>query len=84
MCINSTEWEVCYPSAVDSQIQQTATGAVEWYNNNIVYVNCDKTKELLVFLWCIPPDIPDITIKKKPIESVTFTKLGVIISNEGE
>ena len=37
----------------------------------------------LVFLWCIPPDIPAITIKEKTIERVTSTKLlGVIISND--
>ena len=27
---DSTQWGVCSPSAVDSQIQQTATEAVEW------------------------------------------------------
>ena len=80
---DSTEWEVCSPSALDSQIQQTATEAVEWHGKNIVCVSCDKTKELLVFLWCISPDIPAITIKEKTIERVTSTKwLGVIISND--
>ena len=29
------------------------------------------TKQLLVFLGCIPPNISDITIKEKTIESVT-------------
>ena len=81
---DSTEWEVVSPSALDSEIQQTATEAVERQDiNNIVCVNCDKTKELLVFLWCISPDSPAIPIKEKTIERVTSTKLlGVIISND--
>ena len=80
---DSTAWEVCSPSAVDSQIQQAATEAVEWSDDNLMCVNCDKTKELLVFFGHTPPDIPSITIKEKVIERVTFTKLlGVIISND--
>ena len=51
---NSTAWEVCSPSAVDSQIQQAATEAVEWSDDNLMCVNCDKTKELLVFLRAYP------------------------------
>ena len=44
-------------------------------------VNCDKTKELIVFLW----HIPAITIEEKTIERVTSTKLlGVIIRNDLE
>ena len=38
-------------------------------------VNCDKTNELLVFLWRIPPDIPAITIKEQTIERVTSTTM---------
>ena len=80
---DSTAWEVCSPSAVDSQIQQAATEAVEWSDDNLMCVNCDKTKELLVFFGRTPPDIPSITIKGKAIESVTSTKLlGVIIRDD--
>ena len=76
-------WEVCSPSAADSQIQQAATEAVEWSDDNLMCVNCDKTKELLVFFGRTPPDIPSITIKGKAIERVTSTKLlGVIISDD--
>ena len=46
-------------------------------------VNCDKTKELLVFFRRTPPDIPSITIKGKAIERVTSTKLlGVNMSDD--
>ena len=82
---DSTAWEVCSPSAVDSQIQQAATEAFEWSNDNLMCVNCDKTKELLVFFGRrpTPPDIPSITIKDKTIERVTSIKLlGVIISDD--
>ena len=80
---DSTAWEVCSPSAVDSQIQQAATEAVEWSDDNLMCVNCDKTKELLVFFRRTPPDIPSITIKGKAIERVTSTKLlGVVISDD--
>ena len=81
--MNMWMWEVCSPSAVDSQIQQAATEAVEWSDDNLMCVNCDKTKELLVFFGRTPPDIPSITIKGKAIKRVTSTKLlGAIISND--
>ena len=64
---DSTAWEVCSPSAVDSQIHQAATEAVEWSDDNLMCMNCDKTKELLVFFGRTPPDIPSITIKGKAI-----------------
>ena len=80
---DSTAWEICSPSAADSQIQQAATEAVDWSDDNLLSVNCDKTKELLVFFGCIPLDIPPITIKGRAIERVTSTKLlGVIISSD--
>ena len=57
--------------------------AIEWSDDNLMCVNCDKTKELLVFFGRTPPDIPSITIKGKAIERVTSTKLlGVIISDD--
>ena len=43
-----TLWEVCSANATDSLLQHAATEAVQWSNDNLMSVNCDKTKELLV------------------------------------
>ena len=80
---DSTAWKVCSPSAVDSQIQQAATEAVEWSDDDLMRVNCYKTKKLLVFFGRTPPNIPSITIKEKATEKVTSTKLlGMIIADD--
>ena len=33
-----------YPSTVDSQIEQAAMEAVDWSDDNLMCVNCNKTK----------------------------------------
>lgn len=72
---NASLWEFCSPSAYDSHLQLTANEAVQWSNNNLMTVNCDKTKALLVLHGRKAPDIPPIKIGGKPIEKVTITKL---------
>ena len=59
--------QVCSSSAVDKQIQQTATEAVVWEDNNLMCVNCDKTKKLLVF-WGV--SLPISQLKQPKIYQV--------------
>ena len=79
----STLWEVCSANATDSLLQCAATAAVQWSNDNLMSVNCDKTKELLVSFARSKLDIPPITINGKSIEHVSTAKLlGVTFSSD--
>ena len=78
-----TLWEVCSANATDSLLQRAATEAVQCSNDNLVSVNCDKTKELPVSFARSKPDIPPITINGKSIERVSTAKLlGVTFSSD--
>ncbi len=80
---DSTLWEVYSLVGGDSQLQEATSEGVQWSDDNLMDVNCDKTKELLACFARKVPDIPCITIKGKPIERVTKTKLlGVTISSD--
>ena len=80
---DSTLWEVCSANATDSVLQRAATEAVQWSNDNLMSVNCDKTKELLISFARSKPDIPPITINGKSVERVSTAKLlGVTFSSD--
>ena len=83
-CVDdSTLWEVCSANAADSLLQRAATEAVQWSNHNLMSVNCDKTKELLVSFARSKPDILPITINGKSVERVRTAKLlGVTFSSD--
>ena len=80
---DSTLYEVCSANATHSLLQRAATEAVQWSDDNLMSVNCDKTKELLVSFARSKPDIPPITINGKSIERVSTAKLlGVTFSSD--
>lgn len=73
---DSSLWEVhAALSPGDSQLQTTTTETVQWSSDNLMTVNCDKTKERLVSFSQKVPDTPNIHIDGKIIERVTTAKL---------
>lgn len=80
---DSSLWEVCDKMAGDSQLQRAADQALQWSDNNLMLVNADKTKELLVDFSRKPSSVPNITIQGKDIKRVHSTKLlGITITSD--
>ncbi len=80
---DSSLWEACDRLGLTSQLQQAADHALQWSENNLMLVNSDKTKELLVDFARKPSSIPGITMQGKTIERVHSTKLlGVTITSD--
>lgn len=80
---DSSLWEVCDNLGISSNLQQGATEAIQWSDNNLMKANCDKTKELLVDFSRKVSDIPCVNIKGTDIERVQCAKLlGVIITSD--
>ena len=73
-----TIWESCPLSGADSRLQAACTQVVQWSERNLMKLNCDKTKEMLIYFSRKDPDIPAITVNNVQIERVgSFKLLGV-------
>ena len=78
---DSSVSEVCKGDASNSKIQHAANEASEWANTNLMKLNCDKTKELLVDFRKNTTHVPNVIMSGTPIERVSCSKLlGVMIS----
>jgi len=88
-CVNSVKyvddssiWEVCAADAHDSQIQVATNQAADWATRNLMKVNADKTKEMVISFARKRKVLPMVTIGETPIERTgTFMLLGVLLSD---
>ena len=80
---DSSLWEVCGADGRDSVIQVATDQAMECSARNLMAINADKTKELMISLSKKPKARPPVTISNTVIERTeTFRVLGVVLSNK--
>ena len=69
-------WEVCTDDGYDSEIQQAA----KWSSNNLMKVNMDKTREMVITFSKKHPTRATVFVNSNAIERVTtFKLLGVML-----
>ncbi len=76
---DSTVYEDCDKDGHDSKIQVAADQAMEWTQENLMEVNTDKTKEIVVYFGRKELEVPQIIMQDSQIERVSGLKLLGII-----
>ena len=81
---DSSLWEVCgTDGSVDSVIQVATDQALEWSARNLMAINAEKTKEMMISFSSKPVVPPPVTINNTVFERTeTFKLLGVVLSNK--
>ena len=80
---DSSLWEVCGADGGNSLIQVATDQAVEWSARNLMTINAEKTKEMMISFSNKPVAPPPVTISNTAIERTeTFKLLGVVLSNK--
>ena len=80
---DTTVWESCRTDMTDFKLQTAATQITEWCEKNNMQINCDKTKEMIIYFGRKQINMPKITMNNTKLERVENTKLlGVIINNK--
>ena len=80
---DSSLWEVCGADGGNSLIQVATDQAVEWSARNLMTINAEKTKEMMISFSNKPVAPPPVTINNTAIERTeTFELLGVVLSNK--
>ena len=80
---DSSLWEVCGADGGNSLIQVATDQAVEWSARNLMTINAEKTKEMMISFSNKPVAPPPVTINNTAIERTeTFKLLGVVLSNK--
>ena len=80
---DTTLWESIAPDMNNSKLQTAANQVTNWCTNNNMQINCDKTKEMIIYFGKKVINIPDKTMNGKQLERVEKSKLlGIIINNK--
>ena len=80
---DSSLWEVCGADGGNSSIQVATDQAVEWSARNLMTLNAEKTKEMMISFSNKPVAPPPVTTNNTAIERTeTFKLLGVMWSNK--
>jgi hypothetical protein len=80
---DTTIWESCTHNIGNSKIQISANQVTDWCQKNNMQINCDKTKEMIIYFGKKEINLPNITMNGKHLERVDNTKLlGIVINNK--
>ena len=80
---DSSLWEVCGADGGNSLIQVATDQSVEWSARNLMTINAEKTKEMMISFSIKPVAPSPMTINNTAIERTeTFKLLGVVLSNK--
>ena len=76
-------WKVRGADGSDSVIQVATDQAVKWSARNLMTINAEKTKEIIISFFKKPVAPPPVTIDNTAIERIeTFKLLGVALSKK--
>ena len=80
---DSSLWEVCGADGSDSVLQVATDQVVEWSARNLMAINAEETKGMMISFSKKPVTPPPVTINSTAIEHTeTFKLLGVVLSNK--
>ena len=80
---DSTIWEVCDRTGEDSMLPVAANQAEKWTDKNLMQINTDKTKELVIYFGKKKLTLKPIMMGGSTIEQVSTSKtLGVIFNDK--
>ena len=72
-------WVVCLDDGPDSKIQQATDEAAEWFPNNLMKVNTDKTREMVITFPKKQPTPATVFVNSNAIKRVTTSKLLIVM-----
>ena len=80
---DSCLWKVCGADGSNSVIQVATDQAVEWSARNLMTINAEKTKEMMISFANKPVAPPPVIVNNTAIERTETVKLlGVVLSNK--
>ena len=75
-------WEVCDQNCSNSRLQIATDQAIQWLVRNLMWVNGEKTKELVVDFGKSPSTIPCIGIHGAEVDQVESSNLlGIVLTS---
>ena len=80
---DTTLWEICKTNKQGSKLQQAMNEVLDWSHQNEMQLNCQKTKEMLVYMGNKTCEIPPVVVDNCTIERVDSCKLlGITLSSD--
>ncbi len=82
---DTISWEVCHASGSGSEIQSILSDASTWSLDNMMQLNADKTKEMVISFSqkFHLGDLPALTLDGKELERISSARiLGVMVSSD--